>query len=140
MFKKILKISFKEHYYLLAAFLLLSTIKIAVKLLPFSFLQRKFQAIANKNQSSEMAESEINARALAINRIAFVFPFFGFTCLPKAMALKFWLRKYSNIQVHFGVQKDKDNNLIAHAWVSRVNKIILGEDPNIDFKTIWTWG
>jgi hypothetical protein len=139
MFKKILKISIKEIYYLLKAFTLLSIVKIAIKLLSFSYLQRKFQTITTHNRPKEIAESEINARSLAINRIAYVFPFLGFTCLPKAMAFKYWLRNCRKTQLHFGVQKDKDNNLIAHAWVSRADKIILGEDPNIDFKTIWTW-
>jgi Transglutaminase-like superfamily len=139
MIGKILQLSIKEINYLIIAFILLSIAKLSIKILPFSVLQNKFQAITKVNFTKEISDQDIKAKALAINRIAFVFNFLGFSCLPKSLAFKYWLRNTKEIAVHFGVQKDNKNNLIAHAWVSKSNSIILGDDPNIGYKPIWEW-
>jgi hypothetical protein len=139
-FKKVFKLNKKEILLLFPALFFLSFAKLAILLLPFNFLQRKFQQITSSSNLAIANTNEIELRAKSINRIAYAFPFLGFTCLPKALAMKFWLKNYRDIKVNFGVQKDNQNQLIAHAWVSNNQKIILGEDPNINYKSIWIWG
>ncbi|MES2796094.1 MAG: lasso peptide biosynthesis B2 protein [Bacteroidota bacterium] len=142
MLKKISQLSklpFKEIIYLFPAFLLLSVSKLAIVLLPFNFLQKYFQIVTQNHQHILVADSEIELKANSINRISSAFQFLKFSCLPKALALKFWLKKYEGISVNFGVQKDHQNQFIAHAWVSNCDKIILGDHPNINYKSIWVW-
>lgn len=139
-FKKVFSLSTKEILFLFPALFFVSFAKLAILLLPFNFLQQKFQKITSKNNLEEANPTEIELKAKSINRIAYAFSFLGFTCLPKALAMKFWLKNYRDIKVNFGVQKDSRNQLIAHAWVSKNQKIILGEDPNVNYKSIWIWG
>lgn len=139
MVAKLFKISFIEIVYLFPAFILLSVSKLAIKVLPFKILQKEFQKLTKERKANLPSENEIDLKAKSINRIAFRFSFLGFTCLPKALAYKYWLKNYRNIQVNFGVQKDEQNELIAHAWVSQGAKIILGDDPSKSYKSIWVW-
>jgi Transglutaminase-like superfamily len=138
--RKVLDLSSTEILYLLPALFFLSFAKLAILILPIGFLQQKFQKITSKNNLKEANPTEFELKAKSINRIAYAFTLLGFTCLPKALAMKFWLKNYKDIRVNFGVQKDNQNQLIAHAWVSNNHKIILGEDPNINYKSIWIWG
>ena len=138
--RKVLDLSSTEILYLFPALFFLSIAKLSILLLPFNFLQQKFQGITSKSNLKEANPTEIDLKAKSINRIAYAFSLLGFTCLPKAMAMKFWLKNYKDIKVNFGVQKDNQNQLIAHAWVSNNQKIILGEDPNVNYKSIWIWG
>ena len=139
MLGKLFKLSTKEILYLFPAFSLLFICKVAIMALPFHYLQKNFQKFTNNHTRNILTEAEIDLKAKSINRIAFRLSFLGFNCLPKAMAFKYWLKNYENIQVNFGVQKDEQNLLIAHAWVSKGNKIILGEDPSKNYKSIWVW-
>jgi Transglutaminase-like superfamily len=140
MLNKLTKLSFLEIYYLFMAFLLLSICKTAIKLLPFNYLQTKYQSLTATKNTANYSQAEISAKALAINRIAKIFSFLGFSCLPKAMAFKYWLRKIPDLKLHFGVQKDPKNQLIAHAWVTEANKTILGADATTNYQSIWVWG
>lgn len=131
--------TWKEILFLFPAFFLLFFSKLAIKLLPFNFLQKNFQKLTRQPISQATNQAELELKAKSINRIAYVFPFFGFSCLPKALAFKYWSKKYFGLKVNFGVQKNSENQLIAHAWVSKGNEIILGEDPAINYKSIWVW-
>jgi Transglutaminase-like superfamily len=133
------KMRLSEIWLLFPAFILLFVAKLAIKILPFKYLQTKFQYLTRSGNIANTPNHEIFEKAKAINRVASKLPFLQFSCLPKAMALKFWLRKYSEIHLHFGVQKDDTNQLIAHAWLTKNNQIILGDQPNIDYKSIWVW-
>ncbi len=137
--KKLAGLSFHEIYLLIVAFILLFTFKFLIKILPLNFLQKSFQNWVKSNKNTESNEVEISKKALAINRISYAFPLFGFSCLPKAMAMKYWLKPYKQIALHFGVQKDSQNNFVAHAWITKANKTILGDDPSINYKSIWVW-
>jgi reverse gyrase len=131
--------SWKEINYLFPAFFLLIISKIAIKLLPINFLQKKFQKLTKNHNKLFIDDIDLVLKAKSINRIANVFSFLGFGCLPKALAFKYWSKKYYGLKVNFGVQKDTKNKLIAHAWISKGDKIILGEDPSINYKSIWIW-
>jgi Transglutaminase-like superfamily len=137
--KRLFSLNPLEIIYLIPALLLLIISKLAIIIIPFNSLQKNFQKLTKSKAIAEVSEKETNLKVNSINRIAYAFPFLGFSCLPKALALKFWLKNYANITVNFGVQKDQQNQLIAHAWVSNTNKIILGEDPSVNFKSIWVW-
>lgn len=131
--------SIRDILLLFPAFLLLLLAKLLIKILPFKQLQKLFQKLVGEGTQNLIAEKELAQKALAINRIAARLPMFQFTCLPKAMALKYWLRKYGAIQLHFGIQKDDSNQLIAHAWLSKNTVNIFGEQPDINYKSIWVW-
>lgn len=131
--------SIRDILLLFPAFLLLLLAKLLIKILPFKQLQILFQKLVGEGTQNLIAEKELAQKALAINRIAARLPMFQFTCLPKAMALKYWLRKYGAIQLHFGIQKDDSNQLIAHAWLSKNNVNIFGEQPDVNYKSIWVW-
>ncbi len=139
LFELIKKLTITGFFLLFPAFLLLLLAKLLIKILPFKQLQKLFQKLVGEGTKSQIAEIELAQKALAINRIAARLPMFQFTCLPKAMALKYWLRKYGAIQLHFGIQKDDSNQLIAHAWLSKNTVNIYGEQPDINYKSIWVW-
>ena len=135
---KIFQIPLGETILLLPAFIYLCLAKLAILIIPFGALQKYFQQITNTKGTQNT--NTIHVKALAINRIASVFSFLGFSCLPKAMAFKYWAKNEADLKVNFGVQKDQSNALIAHAWVTKTNKTILGADPAINYKSIWVWG
>lgn len=137
--KKLASLTLSEIYLLVIAFILLSIFKVLINILPFNFLQKSYQNWVKSVKIGIAKEIEIAPKALAINRVASVFHFLGFTCLPKAMAMKYWLKSYRNISLHFGVQKNNQNEFVAHAWVTNTNKTILGYDPSINYKSIWIW-
>ncbi len=137
--KKLASLTLSEIYLLVIAFILLSIFKGLIKILPFNFLQKSYQNWVKSDKIGTAEDIEIAPKALAINRVASVFYFLGFTCLPKAMAMKYWLKSFKNISLHFGVQKNNQNEFVAHAWVTNASKTILGDDPSINYKSIWVW-
>jgi hypothetical protein len=137
--KKLVKLPLIEIHFLIIAFILLAVFKLLIKILPFNILQKKYQSWVTSKTTLANNQPKIAQKALAINRISYAFPFLGFSCLPKAMAMKYWLKAYQNIALHFGVQKDTSNNLIAHAWITQADKTILGDDPTTNYKSIWVW-
>lgn len=92
-----------------------------------------------KPHANFMPSTLLEARIKAINRVGYVLGRFGLNCLPKAMALKHWMRAYAPLQLHLGVQKAKNGAFEAHAWVTYNNKIIMGEDPNNNYVPIAEW-
>lgn len=57
-----------------------------------------------------------------------------FSCLPQSLAVKLKDRQST---INFGVQNNL--NFEAHAWVEKGGSIIIGERPNDNFKSLWTW-
>ncbi len=136
---KVFALSFSEIYHLIIAFILLIISKILIAVLPLEIIRKIILKNGELSKKTLLLDGDSKYKALAINRIASTLPFLGFTCLPRALAFKYWLKKYSGLELHFGVQKNELNQFVAHAWVSKQNKILLGEDPNINYKSIWVW-
>lgn len=62
----------------------------------------------------------------AVRRAAAVAPFRA-VCLQQAVAAALMLRRRGHAaQVHFGVKRDGDGNMIAHAWSRCQGKLVTG--------------
>lgn len=68
-----------------------------------------------------------------IERWGAIFPSL-FSCLPQAIAVKLL---DASAEVHFGVQNKV--NFEAHAWAEKEGKILIGERPMDNFKSMWVW-
>jgi hypothetical protein len=136
--KKAKQLSGRDWLYLIVAFLLLLFFKICIKTIPIGRLKGFFARLLLLPNSRQQAQ-EVLAKGLAIQRVAYRFSFLGFSCLPRALAFRFWLRNRPNAEVHFGVQKDALGQFAAHAWVSEGAVRVFGDDPSQNYKSIWVW-
>ncbi len=59
------------------------------------------------------------------------------TCLPQALALKWFLRSDTAAEVIVGI--DKTVGFQAHAWVQKAGQILIGDQPDNNFQPLWTW-
>ena len=66
--------------------------------------------------------------ARAVRRASRFVP--GSSCLPQAIAAQCLLRREGwTSQIVFGVARDKDGDLDAHAWLSNDGRIVVGGEP-----------
>jgi hypothetical protein len=138
-FRKLRKLSFLDLVRLLMAFYLLVFFKLAIKILSLPALKKFYTALVGEPTDTTFDKVKYDRRAWALMCVSARLPFLGLTCLPKALAFRFWYGTYANLKVHFGVQKNEINEFIAHAWVSHKGKAVFGEDPNYQYQTIWEW-
>lgn len=135
---KIRQLSGQDYWYLIVAFFLLFFFKLIIKIYPINKLKNIYSRLI-AGHDVPIPDSHMEAKATAINRVAYRFSFLGFTCLPKALTFRYWVKGIAQAKVHFGVQKNSAGQFIAHAWVDLHGKNLFGEDPTVNYKSIWQW-
>lgn len=135
---KFWQLSFAEKSWFLKAILVLSFIKIGLIVLPFSVFKRLFAFISKKNKPILFNNLEVTKIVVAIQRAAAVLPF-PITCLPQALATKFFVRNDPSFLLKIGIQKSPENKIEAHAWVEKQGDIVIGEVISFQFIPLWEW-
>jgi hypothetical protein len=136
---KFVSISFTEQWQIMKALVLLSIFKIALKIFPIKKINKYFNWLMPNTTNQNTNQQQINQIAVAIKRVAFTLPCFGFTCLPQTLAFKFWLKQDADINIMIGVQRDETQQFVAHAWAEKNNEIIFGEQAHLNYVPIWSW-
>jgi hypothetical protein len=123
--------SIHQVFTLLKVFMVLCISKVSLLILSFSALRKIFAKLGeNKPQ-------DISFIIFCINGISNHLPV-GFTCLPKALALKYFM-SYDNGAILVVGVKFSNQSLEAHAWVEKEGEVLIGESTVEQFTAIWQW-
>jgi hypothetical protein len=123
-----------ELQLLLESYLLLSSIRLGLWLLPFG----KLQKILNKISSPRKLAVRVQIKQIitAINRSSRYSPG-DVKCLARALTTEFLLNVYGYFpQLRIGIIKGEQGKLEAHAWVEEQEKIVIGYLQDLDKFTV----
>lgn len=131
-----------ERWLAVEAFALLAFVRVVLALLPF---KRATQHLGLRPESAGAQPEEDGAAVAtpsillvrdAVRRAASVAPFRA-VCLQQAFAAALMLRRRGHaVQVHFGVAKDGDGTLAAHAWSLCQGTLVTGGEQMPRFRPI----
>lgn len=87
-----------------------------------------------------MPPEELADVVQAVERVSRPFPR-ALPCLPRALATQLLLRRRGGgASLCFGVARDGDGPLTAHAWVELDGEILIGAVPELErFKLVKSW-
>ncbi|MCP9764028.1 lasso peptide biosynthesis B2 protein [Lacihabitans soyangensis] len=120
-----------QVFTLLYVFLVLCVFKLLLVTLSFSLFRKLYAKLRGSHVEN------VPYLIFCINGISNYIPF-GFTCLPKALTLKYFMSKDTEAKLVVGV-KLSNQGLEAHAWVEKAGKFLIGEFTEEQFKPIWEW-
>jgi hypothetical protein len=116
----------REKLLFLQAMLVLASVTLGLRALPWLKLQHLLLKMANWHARSAVRhEVSLLSISRSIRAASHYIP--KATCLPQALTaqhLLIWNRYPADFQI--GVAKDANGKLEAHAWVTSQNKIIVG--------------
>ncbi|WPC43293.1 lasso peptide biosynthesis B2 protein [Clostridium sp. JS66] len=137
-FYKFFKIPCKDKILLFQAFFLTGLIRFAILIIAFSTLTKlagKYKEESPK-YLSDMDRFTAKRVSWAVNIISRNTPWES-KCLVKALTAQVLLKqKRISSTLYLGVAKDKENKLIAHAWLRSGKDIITGGDEKILFTKV----
>jgi hypothetical protein len=121
--RKFLELDWQERCLLLQTVVVITSLRAALGLLAF----RQVNDLLSQRAKRRRALSNIaKARVIWAVRTASVFiP--GSTCLTQALAAKYHLERFGlKTQLLFGVVKEENGGLLAHAWLHCDGEVIIG--------------
>ncbi|MBV7276195.1 lasso peptide biosynthesis B2 protein [Clostridiaceae bacterium UIB06] len=135
---KFFKISFRDKMILIEAFCITGMIRFAILFIDFSKIV-KFTGNYKEESSEYLCETErfiTKKVGWIVNTVSKNTPWES-KCLVKALTAQILL-KQKNISstLYLGVTKNKQNKLIAHAWLRSGLDIITGEREKINFTEV----
>lgn len=140
--RKIIKLSWRDRNILCEAFFISGLVRLAILFISFRKLAVIYGRYGEEATSSSNEEKkEIIFRiGWAVEQISYRTPWKS-KCLVKALTAQIMLgkRKISST-LYLGVAKDKENKLLAHAWVRSGQVIITGARQRAGFKEVARFG
>jgi len=130
---KFFNLSMVEQRLLVKAVILLWIIRFGQWLLSFQTLCCLLNYVSNRQRSNNSFPQDKIAWAVgAVSRYVL-----KATCLTRALAAQFLLQQegYQAI-LRIGVNKSKDDDLQAHAWVESQGKVLIGESELGSYTTL----
>jgi len=101
-------------------------VRAGLSTLKFKDLVDRLRSLSAQFPVGETSEQEIKRIAWAVNAIGARL-LGSRPCLTQALALQFLLwRRRVDTELRIGVDKDDDGQLLAHAWVVRDGKVLIG--------------
>lgn len=127
---KFLQLATTDKLLILKSFFLVLAIRILLWLVPVKLLQSLFTW--NLEENGDMSASDWAKIISIVRSVKAVSRFVPrATCLTQALAASLLIRRSgqrSNLKI--GVAKDDKSRLIAHAWLEKDGRIILGKHPD----------
>jgi hypothetical protein len=112
-----------------AALLYVVIIRLGLWIVPYKRLDNWLLNFKPKDTTS-LSENKIRLKAEFV-RLASRFVFDA-TCLTQALALRTILQRHGqSSDLKFGVDRDENQKLVAHAWIELNGKIIIGKNSEI---------
>ncbi|MCP9770350.1 lasso peptide biosynthesis B2 protein [Lacihabitans sp. LS3-19] len=108
--------------------------KCFLTILPFSRFKNLYESLNPSKKTTDIEEKLIVKYIMAI---ASNLPF-GFSCLPQALTLKYFLKNDSETEIILGVNTDQ-KAFKAHAWVERNGTYLIGDIPFEHYTPLWNW-
>lgn len=125
MLSKLLHLSNADRLLLAQTLLLLGSIRIGLRLLPFTCLVRTLDRLTPRNEQRGQRRMTSADVVWAVDVISRHFPWCG-TCLTRALAARILLaRRGYQTELHIGVARQGDE-LKAHAWLESSGDVTLG--------------
>lgn len=140
-FRRGLALPAAERGLAIEALVLLAVSRIALGVLPFRVAMpwlglRLQRGAATPEGEGPQVAPIVPLVADAVHRAATVAPFRA-VCLQQAVAAALMLRRRGYAaHIHFGVAKDADGNMIAHAWSRCQGKLVTGGRQMPDYQPI----
>lgn len=134
-FRTFLGFNLSQKFTLMKVFCCLILIKIGLLILPFNKFKSVYNFFAQKNKIITNTEKEAFITKI-IKGLAYYVPF-GFTCLPQALSLKYYLSADNTASLIIGV--NNTSGFKAHAWVERNKEFLIGDLPLETYMPIWEW-
>lgn len=128
---KFLKLATTEKILILKSFFLVLVIRVALWLVPVKLLQNLFPWNSEENCDDTTPGNwgEITSIVRAVKAVSRFVP--RATCLTQALAASLLIRRSGQTSaLRIGVAKDDKSRLIAHAWLEKDGRIILGKHPD----------
>lgn len=125
---RFLRVPVYKQKLLIQSLVLVCLVRIILTIFPFRYLNSWASffdlPIGNGSSLDRQVVKEVARSVRASSRCV---PYA--TCLTQALATQTLLRiKGQNSHIRIGVDKDENDNLIAHAWVEVNGQIIIGRD------------
>ncbi|UZW14952.1 lasso peptide biosynthesis B2 protein [Clostridium pasteurianum] len=136
--KKIVKLPQRDKKILLEAFSISGLVRWAILFIPF----RKLSVIYGKSNGETAIEVPEDEKEIifrigwAVEQISYRTPWES-KCLVKALTAQIMLaRRKVSSTLYLGVAKDKNNKLLAHAWLRSGQVIVTGARQRSGFKEV----
>jgi hypothetical protein len=112
---------FAEKRLAVAAWLVVSTVRLGLAILPFRFVHR----LAGRAPRRTRAAISPDRIARAVNDVAQRLP--GTTCLPQVLAAAYLCSRYGHTATFRLGVGESEGRITAHAWLESDGRPILGE-------------
>jgi len=139
--RKLLNLPQNERWLLVKAAALLASIRLALRLLPFSYARRVLRWVSHPSRRLSANPISVERIAWAVNLASRFVPGAGH-CLTQALAGQVLLiRRGYPAEVRFGVLRDSEkSNFMAHAWVESNGVVVIGgTDVNSRYVRLNSW-
>ncbi|MDD5597010.1 MAG: lasso peptide biosynthesis B2 protein [Victivallaceae bacterium] len=105
-------------------------------LVPYKYMKRFF-GVYNETPENKVADIRESRRiSIYIRLVGNKLPW-KCTCLVKALAAKIMLqRRKIPATIYFGMARNEERKLIAHAWVKCGDFLVVGKDDKYEYKTV----
>lgn len=124
--RKFLHLSWGDRQLLFSTILLLSTIRLGLRLLRFQTLQHLLIKMIPRTTVLPLEQASVNKVVWAVEVVSRYMPG-GVKCLARALATQVLLgRRGYMTQLRIGVAKSEAGQLEAHAWVESQGRIVIG--------------
>ncbi len=134
MLKKILRIPIKDQIEVVKIVVLSGYYRFVILTMPYKFLERQFGSHNTKSIEGCDINAELYQKKVYIEKVSKHTPWESL-CLVQALVFRTYLKKNKiSHTLYLGLRKD-NKNLVAHAWITSGNKILMGEREE-SFKVI----
>jgi hypothetical protein len=126
---RFLHLSTTEKILILKSFLVVLAIRVVLWVVPVELIRGLSPwNSAEKNAAGQSDWHEITSIVRAVKAVSRFVP--RATCLTQALAASWLIRRHGqSSDLVIGVAKDDRSRLIAHAWLEKDGRIILGKHP-----------
>jgi len=125
--RRFLSLSAEEKVLLFEATFLLTSTRIALALLPFQNVRRFLSYLARSKNNVQPQTSDVDRIVWATKAAVRRLPGIG-TCLTQALAAHVLLGRIGcETNLRIGVTRDDAGEFVAHAWLEKDERIIIGE-------------
>lgn len=130
--QKLLNLAQRDRWLIIRTLLLLGTIRLGLKLLPFQTLRRLFKKISQPREKlQEIDKTFVNKVSWAVKRVSRYIP--GTQCLAQALATQVLLEQQNYpTQLCIGFARSEHGQISAHAWVECKEQVVIGGTRNMN--------
>jgi len=129
--RKLLRLSPPDRRLLLAAAIVLSAVRLALRFLPVHTVRTLMTRVSGRRPRAGSESSYPERVGWAVRAVS---PDVGATCLPQALAAALLLeRRGYAVTLTIGVRRDENRGVAGHAWLECDGRIVVGGDERAGY-------